>query len=91
MKAEWLEQWKAKLTSEDTPISPYRVIWDLLHTVDVSNTIITHDAGSPRDQMSPFWQSVAPLTYIGWGKRPSSVTGSGWRWAPNWPSPMRSV
>ena len=68
LKAEWLEQWRPKLTSDEVPVSPYRVIWDLLHTVDVENTIITHDAGSPRDQMSPFWQSVAPLTYIGWGK-----------------------
>ncbi len=68
VRAEWLDQWKPKLTSDEAPISPYRVIWDLLHTVDVKNTIITHDAGSPRDQMSPFWQSVAPLTYIGWGK-----------------------
>ena len=68
VKAEWLQQWKAKLTSNEAPLSPYRVIWDLLHTVDVKNTIVTHDAGSPRDQMSPFWQSSAPLTYIGWGK-----------------------
>ena len=68
VKAEWLEQWMPKLASDEAPISPYRVIWDLLHTVDVKNTIVTHDAGSPRDQMSPFWQSVAPLTYIGWGK-----------------------
>jgi acetolactate synthase-1/2/3 large subunit len=44
------------------------VIWDLLHTVDVSRTIITHDAGSPRDQLSPFWECVTPLSYIGWGK-----------------------
>ena len=68
VKAEWLEQWKPKLTSDEVPMTPYRVIRDLLDTVDVANTIITHDAGSPRDQMSPFWQSVAPLTYIGWGK-----------------------
>ncbi|MCY4401938.1 MAG: thiamine pyrophosphate-requiring protein [Candidatus Poribacteria bacterium] len=68
VKAEWLEQWKPKLTSEDVPMTPYRVIWDLLHTVDVKNTIITHDAGSPRDQLSPFWQCENPLTYIGWGK-----------------------
>ena len=68
VKAEWLDQWKPQLTSDEAPMSPYRVIWDLLHTVDVKNTIITHDAGSPRDQLSPFWQSVAPLTYIGWGK-----------------------
>ena len=68
VKAEWLDQWKSKLTSDEVPMTPYRVIRDLLQTVDVENTIITHDAGSPRDQMSPFWQSVAPLTYIGWGK-----------------------
>ena len=68
VKSEWLKEWKPKLTSDEVPMTPYRVIWDLLHTVDVKNTIITHDAGSPRDQMSPFWQSVAPLTYIGWGK-----------------------
>ena len=65
---EWLAKWMPKLTSNDAPLSPYRVIWDLLHTVDVANTIITHDAGSPRDQLSPFWKSTTPLSYIGWGK-----------------------
>ena len=34
----------------------------------MDNTIITHDAGSPRDQLSPFWESTTPLSYIGWGK-----------------------
>jgi acetolactate synthase-1/2/3 large subunit len=64
----WLKEWLPKLTSAEVPMTPYRVIWDLLHTVDVANTIITHDAGSPRDQLSPFWQTKSPLTYIGWGK-----------------------
>ena len=64
----WLAQWLPKLRSAEVPLSPYRVIWDLLHTVDVANTIITHDAGSPRDQLSPFWTSTAPLGYLGWGK-----------------------
>jgi len=68
LKSEWLGQWMPRLLSDATPLSPYRVIWDLLHTVDVANTIVTHDAGSPRDQISPFWEPVAPLTYIGWGK-----------------------
>ncbi len=44
------------------------MLWDLQHTVDVANTIITHDAGSPRDQLVPFWKSTTPLSYIGWGK-----------------------
>ena len=68
IKKPWMAKWMPKLTDKGTPFSPYRVIWDLMHTVDVANTIITHDAGSPRDQLSPFWESVTPLSYIGWGK-----------------------
>jgi acetolactate synthase-1/2/3 large subunit len=65
---QWLEKWLPKLTSNDAPLNPYRVLWDLQHTVDIDNTIITHDAGSPRDQLSPFWKAVQPLSYLGWGK-----------------------
>jgi thiamine pyrophosphate-dependent acetolactate synthase large subunit-like protein len=65
---EWLAKWMPKLTNNDAPLNPYRVLWDLQKTVDVKNTIITHDAGSPRDQLSPFWKPIEPLSYIGWGK-----------------------
>ena len=68
MKSKWLSEWMRKLTSESAPISPYRVIWELNRLVDKDNTVITHDAGSPRDQLSPFWESTTPLSYIGWGK-----------------------
>jgi acetolactate synthase-1/2/3 large subunit len=64
----WMKDWMPRLTQETAPISPYRVIWELLHLADVPNTIITHDAGSPRDELSPFWKATAPLSYIGWGK-----------------------
>ena len=68
MKSKWLSDWMPKLTSESAPISPYRVIWELNRLVDKDNTVITHDAGSPRDRLSPFWESTTPLSYIGWGK-----------------------
>jgi acetolactate synthase-1/2/3 large subunit len=68
MADEWLKEWMPKLTSNEAPLNPYRVLWDLQNTVDKANTIITHDAGSPRDQLSPFWKTTAPHTYIGWGK-----------------------
>jgi acetolactate synthase-1/2/3 large subunit len=64
----WLAEWMPKLTNNEAPLNPYRVLWDLQNTVDVANTIITHDAGSPRDQLSPFWKTTQPHTYIGWGK-----------------------
>jgi acetolactate synthase-1/2/3 large subunit len=67
-KKSWLTEWMPKLTCNDAPLNPYRVLWDLANTVDRPNTIITHDAGSPRDQLSPFWEATTPLSYIGWGK-----------------------
>ena len=68
IREAWLGQWLPKLTSRDTPINPYRVLWELNKLVDKSKTIITHDAGSPRDQTTPFWEAITPLSYIGWGK-----------------------
>jgi acetolactate synthase-1/2/3 large subunit len=73
----WMAEWKPLLTSNDAPLSPYRVIWELMHAVDPANTIITHDAGSPRDQISPFWISTEPLSYIGWGKTTQLGMGLG--------------
>ena len=68
IKSEWLAEWEAKRTDNEAPINPYRVLKELHDAVDIDNTIITHDAGSPRDQLSPFWEATTPLSYIGWGK-----------------------
>jgi acetolactate synthase-1/2/3 large subunit len=68
IRDEWITDWRPRLDDNSAPLSPYRVIRDLHATVDVDNTIITHDAGSPRDQLSPFWTTDVPLSYIGWGK-----------------------
>jgi acetolactate synthase-1/2/3 large subunit len=77
IREEWMEQWRPLLNSNEAPLSPYPVIWELMNTVDVKNTIITHDAGSPRDQISPFWVSTEPLSYIGWGKTTQLGMGLG--------------
>ncbi len=68
IKDEWLSQWRPLLDSEETPINPYRVVRDVQAAIDLRNAIATHDAGSPRDQMGPFWQALVPNSYIGWGK-----------------------
>ena len=68
VKEQWLSEWMPKLTSDEVPINPYRLIWDLMQTVDKEQTIITHDSGNPRDQMVPFYETVTPRSYIGWGK-----------------------
>ena len=68
IRQRWMKAWSPKLRDSSTPFSPYRVISDMIDTVDIDKTIITHDAGSPRDQLTPFWPSTTPLSYIGWGK-----------------------
>ena len=64
----WLAEWAAKRESDEAPLNPYRVLAELERAVDKKNVVITHDAGSPRDQLSPFWKATEPLSYIGWGK-----------------------
>jgi len=67
-KTAWLAEWGKQLESDEMPINQYRVIRDLMRTVDRDNVIITHDSGSPREQLLPFWETTAPGSYMGWGK-----------------------
>ncbi|MCX6653658.1 MAG: thiamine pyrophosphate-dependent enzyme, partial [Candidatus Bathyarchaeota archaeon] len=66
-KQEWIKDWKPKLESNEVPINPYRILWDLLHTVDRKNTIVTAEAGMSRNSFGPFWETNIPRSYIGWG------------------------
>lgn len=77
VKEAYLREWWPRLTSEEVPINPYRVVWDLMQTVDRQETIVTHDSGNPRDQMLTFFEAVAPRGYIGWGKSTQLGTGLG--------------
>ncbi|NQV54712.1 MAG: thiamine pyrophosphate-requiring protein [Rhodospirillales bacterium] len=67
-KDAWLKDWAEQLNSDEKPINQYRIVRDLLQTVDLDNTIITHDSGSPREQLFPFWEATYPGGYMGWGK-----------------------
>ena len=67
IKRAWFEEWAPLLESDEIPINPYRVIWDLMHTVDRRQTIVTHDSGYVRDQIVPFYEAIVPRGYLGWG------------------------
>jgi acetolactate synthase-1/2/3 large subunit len=77
LREAWLKQWLPKLTSDEVPLNPYRVMWDFINTVDPDQAIVTHDSGSPRDQLMPFYRATAPRTYLGWGKSHALGTGLG--------------
>src|SRR6266542_981185 len=76
-KAEWMAEWMPKLTSNEKPLNPYRIMWEFMNLFDRKNCIVTHDAGSPRNQLVPFYQAPTPRSYIGWGKSHALGTGLG--------------
>lgn len=77
VKRGWLGDWMPKLTSDEVPINPYRVIWEFMRAVNPNDAIVTHDSGSPREQLVPFYRATAPRSYIGWGKSHALGTSLG--------------
>jgi acetolactate synthase-1/2/3 large subunit len=67
-KQVFLQEWQAEFCSDEVPINQYRVIRDMMQHLDAARTIITHDAGTPREQIISFWQAPVPRSYLGWGK-----------------------
>jgi acetolactate synthase I/II/III large subunit len=76
-KDEWMAEWMPKLTSNEKPLNPYRIMWEFMNLFDRKECIVTHDAGSPRNQLVPFYQAPTPRSYIGWGKSHALGTGLG--------------
>ena len=68
IRNSWMAGWTDLLNSEETPISTYRVIGELERVLDHDNSVVTHDAGAPRDSIMPFYTATTPHSYIGWGK-----------------------
>ena len=76
-KQEWMAEWLPKLTSDEKPMTPYRVMWEFMNLFDRKDIIVTHDAGRPRNQLVPFYQAPTPRSYLGWGKSHALGTGLG--------------
>jgi len=68
IKKAWLEEWNPLLTNDEEPLNTYRVIHEIDQTLDRENSIVTHDAGAPRDSFVPFYTATRPHSYVGWGK-----------------------
>lgn len=76
-RAAYWQEWQPRLTSDETPINPYRVIQELKQAVDPRQSVVTHDSGNPRDQLLTFYEALTPRGYLGWGKSTQLGTGLG--------------
>ena len=68
LKKKWMQDWNPILNSGEIPLNYYRIINEIYKNIDPENSIVTHDAGAPRDCMVPFYNATLPNSYIGWGK-----------------------
>jgi len=48
-----------------------------MHSVDRTEIVLTHEADSPRDQTTAFYEAIVPHGYIGWGKTTQLGTSLG--------------
>src|ERR1700726_1974199 len=60
-------EWEPLFASAEVPISPLRVLGELMRAVDPARTVITHDSGYPRDHLAPHYLGTRPRGYLGWG------------------------
>ena len=57
-RAEWLAEWTPVLTDDSEPLSYYRVVHALNEVLDPDTSIVTHDAGAPRNCIVPFYRAT---------------------------------
>jgi thiamine pyrophosphate-dependent acetolactate synthase large subunit-like protein len=67
LRAKMAATYAAALSSNDTPINPYRVYAELQRVLDPKRSLVTGDSGSARDQLSTIYESIAPHGFLGWG------------------------
>ncbi|MGF6837762.1 thiamine pyrophosphate-dependent acetolactate synthase large subunit-like protein [Paraburkholderia youngii] len=67
-RRDFLARWMPFMNAGGFPISPYRVVREIMEVLDREKAIVTHDAGNPRDQFMPFYDVTEPRGYLGWGK-----------------------
>ena len=66
-RAEWMELSRPQLTSDEKPINPFRVTWEVNRLVDPKETIVLHDAGSTRGSTCQHIVSTTPRGFLGMG------------------------
>jgi len=62
-----MDKYGPLMESDEKPINPYRVYAELMKTLDLENSFVTHESGNTRDQLSTVYESIIPHGFLGWG------------------------
>ena len=66
-KEEKMKKYRPLMESSETPINPYRVYAEIIKTVDPMNSVITHESGNTRDQLTTVYDAVTEHGFMAWG------------------------
>jgi acetolactate synthase-1/2/3 large subunit len=67
LNARWAKACEPLLTSDETPINPFRVTREFMQLVDPAETIVLHDAGTVRGTTSQHYVAPRPRSFLGFG------------------------
>lgn len=67
LKRKWLTRWEPHLSSTARPISPYRVLGELMRATEDRETLLLHDAGSARGYAGHLYQTSDQHRFVGMG------------------------
>jgi acetolactate synthase-1/2/3 large subunit len=62
-----MEKYGPLMESSEKPINPYRVYAEIMNVVDMEKSLVTHESGNTRDQLSNVYESRIPHGFLGWG------------------------
>ena len=66
-KEEKMKKYRPLMESNETPINPYRVYAEIIKTLDPMNSVVTHESGNTRDQLTTVYDSVTEHGFMAWG------------------------
>ena len=76
-RAEEDEFWADIVGSDESPVSPHRLMKELRETFDPDDTIILHDSGSSRGMVVHHWVATQPRGVLGFGGQSSMGWSTG--------------
>jgi thiamine pyrophosphate-dependent acetolactate synthase large subunit-like protein len=66
-KAEKMRKYRPLMESNEKPINPYRVYGELIKVLDPEKSVVTHESGNTRDQLTTVYDAIIEHGFMAWG------------------------
>jgi acetolactate synthase-1/2/3 large subunit len=66
-KEEKMRIYRPLMESNEKPINPYRVYNELIKVLDPMNSVVTHESGNTRDQLTTVYDAKVEHGFMAWG------------------------